>query len=119
MKATVASVLHAGKLRLESWCNGIRAHNTIGGAEVEVAVVPLAINIYDVIELLIVGRRFDVCGLQNGFDKFVGPGCYFCFKGIGNLGSGRFGRAIHPPLLLLWHAVCSLDVWLVASVNSC
>ena len=63
VKAVVSSVLHAGESVLEAWGKGVWAWNTICGVEVEGAMVPLARDVYHVIELRILWRWLDVCGL--------------------------------------------------------
>ena len=56
----VARVLHPGKLRLETRHYCIGTWDTIGSAEVEIALVPFPIDVYNVIELRILRRRLDV-----------------------------------------------------------
>src|SRR5579859_7465667 len=103
MKAVLTSVLHAGKLRFKTRLNGVWACNIIFGAEVERTMVPLPIDVYNIIELWILRWRLDVIGLQNSVDKFSGPCCYFRLQSIWNLRFGLLGRTIHPHLLLLCH----------------
>ena len=56
----VARVLHPGKLRLETRHYCIGTWDTIGSAEVKIALVPFPIDVYNVIELRILRRRLDV-----------------------------------------------------------
>lgn len=85
MKAIVTSILHTGKLRLETRRNGVRAWTTIFGTEVESTVVPLPIDVYDIIESWLLRRWLDVIGLQNIVNEFIGPCRYFRLQTLRNL----------------------------------
>ena len=60
MKTLVPSILHTRKFCLEARLYWIGAGHAVFGAEVERLVIPLAIDIDDVIELRILRRWLDV-----------------------------------------------------------
>src|SRR5437879_3969207 len=108
MEAIVISILHASKLRFKTRLNGVGARNTIFGTEIESTVIPLSIDIYNIIESWILRRRLDIFGLQNSVNEFSSPCCHFHLQRIWDLRFGLLGRTIHPHLLFLCHAISFL-----------
>src|SRR5258708_3222098 len=105
MEAIVTGILHTSGSMLKIRHKSVWTWTAILGAEVEVAMIPLAIDIYYIVELWIVIRWLDVPGLQNGVDKFVSLCCYFRFQGLWNLRLRPLGLTIHQHLLFLFHAI--------------
>src|SRR5436309_14388974 len=71
MKAPVSRVLHTGKFRLEAGHCWIWTGNAIFGAEVVRLVIPLAVDIDNIIELWILRWRLDVFWLENVLNEFI------------------------------------------------
>src|SRR5437588_6176058 len=71
MKTVVPGILHTSKFYLEARLYWIGACHAIFGAEVECLLVPLAIDIDDVVELRVFRRWLDIFGLQLCFNKFI------------------------------------------------
>ena len=85
MKAIVTSIQHTSKLMLKIRHKSVWTWAAILGAEVEVAMIPLAIDIHHIVELWILIRWLDVSRFQNGVDKFVSLYCYFRFQSLWDL----------------------------------
>src|SRR5579859_3260354 len=105
MKAIVTGILHKSELMLKIRHKSVWTWTAIFGAEVEVAMIPLAIDIYHIVELWILIRWLDVPGLQNRVDKFVSLCCYLRFQGLWNLRLRPLGLTIHQYFLFLFHAI--------------
>src|SRR5207247_5829899 len=71
MKAPVPGILHTSKFHLEARHGWIWTSNAIFGAEVERLVVPLAVDIDNIIELWILRWRLDVLRLENVLNEFI------------------------------------------------
>src|SRR5260370_1771636 len=80
VKTPVSGILHARKLRLETRLYWIWTSHAIVGTKVERLLVPLAIDIDDVIELRILRRWMDVPRIQYRFDEFILRVAYFQFR---------------------------------------
>src|SRR2546423_4301368 len=105
MKAIVTDILHTSELMVKTRYKSVWTWTAILGAEVEVAMIPLAIDIHHIVELWILIRWLDVPGHQNGVDKFVSLCCYFRFQGLWNLRLRPLRLTIHQYFLFLFHAI--------------
>jgi hypothetical protein len=76
----------------------------IPGTEVKVVAVPLGINVYDVVETCVFGRRLDVIRLEHGVNKCLRFLFQVCLYALWHFGFGGFGWAIDPAFLSFGHS---------------
>src|SRR5271157_3620483 len=118
MKTAVPGILHPSKFCLEAWLYWIGVGHAVFGTEVERLVVPLAIDIDDVIELRILLRWLDIFRLQYCLDEFIRLGGDFHFQRFGQRRGRCFAWVHRPRIDFLWHPIPpftykQLDNWLV------
>src|SRR5260370_37474892 len=105
MEAFVASILHTGKFRLEARLYWIRACHAIFGTEVERLVVPLAVDIDNIIELRVFRRWLDIFRLQYCLDEFIRLCGDFHFQRFGERSRRCFAWVHRPRIDFLWHPI--------------
>src|SRR5947209_11111341 len=103
MKTPVPGILHTSKICLKAWLYWIGACHAILGAEVERLVVPLAVDIDNIIELRILSRWLDLFRLQNSFDEFIRLRGDFHFQRFGERSRRCFAWVHRPRIDFLWH----------------
>ena len=96
-------VAHPSETSLECRREGIRVRACIGGAEVEIALVPLGEEVRDVVELRLLRRWFDVLGPEMVVYKLLDFPAQLDFYRVRYLGLLRFEWAINPDYATLGH----------------
>src|SRR6266571_707423 len=81
------------------------ACHAIFGAEVERLVVPLAVDIDNIIELRILWWWLDIFWLQDCLDEFIGRGGDFHFQRFGERSRRCFAWVHRPRIDFLWHPI--------------
>src|SRR6266849_8280 len=105
MKTPVPSILHTSELCLKTWLYWIRACHTIFGAEVERLVIPLAVDIDDVIELRLLRRWLDISRPQDCLNEFMRLCGDFHVQRFGERSRSCFAWVHRPPIDFPWHPI--------------
>src|SRR5450755_3420718 len=105
MKTPIPGILQASKLCLEALPYWSGACHAIFGAEVERLVVPLAVDIDNIIELRILQRWLDIFRLQDCLNKFIRLCGDFHFQRFGERSRRCFAWVHRPRIGFLWHPI--------------
>src|SRR5215467_3096457 len=103
MKTLVPGKLHPCKFRLEARLNWIRASHVVFGTEVERLVIPLPVDIDDIVELRIFGWWLDIFRLQYCLNEFIRLGSDFPFQRLWEILRRCFAWVHCPRVDFLWH----------------
>src|SRR6266566_4725131 len=105
MKTPVPGILYTSKLCLEAWLYWIWTSHAIFGGEVERFVVPLAVDIDNIIELGILWRWLDIFWLQYCLNEFIRLCGDFHFQRFGERSRRCFAWIHRPRIDFLWHPI--------------
>src|SRR5258706_12217970 len=103
MKTLVPGILHTHKFFLKARLDWIWACHTIFCAEVKRLVVPLAVDIDNIIELRILRRWLNIFRLQYCLDEFIGLRGDFHFQRFWERSCRCFAWVHRPRIDFLWH----------------
>src|SRR5579859_2787914 len=103
VETPVPGILQTSKFCLEAWLYWIGASHAIFGTEIERLVVPLAVDIDNVIEPRVFGWWLDIFRLQDGLNEFIRLGGDLHFQRFGERSRRCFAWVHRPRIDFLWH----------------
>jgi len=71
IKPFISDVSHSGEPEFECGRERMRAGRGVSSAKVEIALVPSGLNIDDIVDFRVRGRRFDICRLEMFLNKLI------------------------------------------------